>query len=125
MTRVLIVDDSPVMRHYVARTLRMTGMDFSIHEAENGLVAIDKAREIKPEVIITDLTMPEMGGRELIARVHATEGLNATRVIVLSADRSAALSEELMKAGASDYLIKPVSPEHLKESLMRIVKADL
>jgi YesN/AraC family two-component response regulator len=103
----------------------MTGMDFSIHEAENGLVAIDKAREIKPEVIITDLTMPEMGGRELIARVHATEGLNATRVIVLSADRSAALSEELMKAGASDYLIKPVSPEHLKESLMRIVKADL
>jgi len=125
MTRVLIVDDSPVMRHYVARTLRMTGMDFAIHEAENGLVAIDKACEIRPELIITDLTMPEMGGRELIARVHAAAGLGSTRVIVLSADRSPALSDELMKAGASDYLIKPVSPEHLKESLMKIIKVEV
>jgi two-component system chemotaxis response regulator CheY len=122
MKRVLVVDDSPVMRHYVARALKMTGMNLAIHEAENGRVAMEKAFQILPDVIITDLNMPEMSGQELVARVHAAAELSATRVLVLSADRSDGRVGEMTRAGADDYLTKPVTPEALKNSLMRILE---
>jgi len=122
MKRVLVVDDSPVMRHYVARALKMTGMNLAIHEAENGRVAMEKAFQILPYVIITDLNMPEMSGQELVARVHAAAELSATRVLVLSADRSDGRVGEMTRAGADDYLTKPVTPEALKNSLMRILE---
>ncbi len=99
----------------------MTGMDLEIDEAENGLVAMDKAYASRPDVIITDLNMPEMDGRELVARVHASAELRATRVLVLSADRSAGRPGELMRAGAAGYLIKPVTPERLKDSILSIL----
>ena len=114
MTRVLLVDDSPAMRHYVTRTLHMTGIEMTIEEAENGLDAIGKAFAIRPDVIITDLNMPEMSGQELIARVQAADELQATRVLVLSADHC---SEHVSKAmlsrpgPVSGYLTKPVTPE--------------
>jgi two-component system chemotaxis response regulator CheY len=110
------------MRHYVARALKMTGMNLAIHEAENGRVAMEKAFQILPDVIITDLNMPEMSGQELVARVHAAAELSATRVLVLSADRSDGRVGEMTRAGADDYLTKPVTPEALKNSLMRILE---
>jgi CheY-like chemotaxis protein len=57
--QVLVVDDSPVMRHYIARILQMTGIGVTVHEAENGLDALDKAFRIRPDLMITDLNMPE------------------------------------------------------------------
>ncbi len=123
MTRVLLVDDSPVMRHYVARALRMTGMDITIHEAENGLVAMKKAFESLPDVIITDLNMPEMSGQELVSRVHAAAELSATRVLVLTADRTDSRRGEMQQAGADAYLTKPVTPEILKNSLIGMLEA--
>jgi two-component system chemotaxis response regulator CheY len=121
MTRVLVVDDSPVMRHYVARTLQMTGIEMTIDEAGNGAIAIDKALASRPDVIITDLNMPEMSGQELIARVHGAAELQATKVVVLSADCSAGRPDEAMRAGASAYLTKPVTPETLKGILLNLL----
>jgi two-component system chemotaxis response regulator CheY len=121
MTRVLLVDDSPVMRLYVARTLGMTGMELTIDEAENGLVAMEKAQTFRPDVIITDLNMPGMDGRELVSRVSSSAELSSIRVLVLSADRSAGRPEEMLRAGAAAYLVKPVTPERLKNSLIGIM----
>src|SRR5437899_3217553 len=111
MMHVLVVDDSPLMRRYVARTLEMTGMELTIHEAENGKEALRRAAEIRPGVIITDLNMPEMGGQELVAQVRSCPELQRTAVLVLSADRSTARPEQLASAGALAYLTKPVTPE--------------
>jgi CheY-like chemotaxis protein len=99
----------------------MTGLDLTIEEAENGRVAMQKARETRPDVIITDLNMPEMSGQELVAWVHAAAELSATRVLVLSADRSDGRLDELAQAGAAAYLTKPVSPEKLKNSLVALL----
>ena len=67
--RVLVVDDSPAMRHYVARTLAMTGIGMNIDQAANGMEAIEKARTEPPHLIITDLNMPGMTGSELIEQL--------------------------------------------------------
>jgi two-component system, chemotaxis family, chemotaxis protein CheY len=123
MMQVLLVDDSPAMRHYVARTLRMTGMEFQIHEAENGREAMSKAMDVRPDLVITDLNMPEMGGEQLVAEMHKLPELKATPVIVMSAVRSPGKSQELIHAGAVAYMTKPVSPEALGRLLVSILEA--
>jgi len=118
---VLVVDDSPVMRRYIARTLEMTGVEVRILEASNGREALEKASGRRPGLIITDLNMPEMTGDELVARIAADPALGGTPILVLSSDRSSARPGELLHAGAVAYMTKPVSPEALRHQLMRIM----
>ena len=122
MRHVLLVDDSPVMRRYVARTLEMIGMEITVHEAGNGKDAMSKAFEIRPDLIITDLNMPEMSGGELLAAVGRTAELRGTPMIVMSADRSAERPDQMILAGAMAYLTKPVTPESLRRCLVSILE---
>jgi two-component system chemotaxis response regulator CheY len=124
MMHVLVVDDSPVMRRFLSRTLEMTGLQLLVHEAENGVDAISKAFEIRPDLIITDLNMPEMNGDKLTEAICRTPELKGTPVVVLSADRSADRPGELLLAGAAAYMTKPVSPESLRECLLTFVGSE-
>jgi two-component system chemotaxis response regulator CheY len=119
--QVLIVDDSPVMRRYLARTLGMMGLEVEIHEAGNGRDAIEKALCCRPDLIITDLNMPEMSGDELVTRIAADPVLGKTPIVIVSSDQSAGRPEELLQEGAVAYMTKPVSPEALKGQLLRIM----
>lgn len=123
--QVLIVDDSPVMRQYLIRALRMTGMDFQTEEAGTGTEAIYKAAIRRPDLIITDLNMPEMNGDQLVAEIARDPRLAGIPVVVLTSDRSAGRPGELMASGAAAFLTKPVSPETLKNSLLRIMETIL
>jgi len=120
--RVLIVDDSPLMRRYVGRALHMIREDLTIAEAGNGADAIRQAADDRPDLIITDLTMPKMGGEELVARLHTTPELRDIPVLVLSADHCAKRPERLRDAGAIGYMTKPVTPEMLKETLAGLLE---
>lgn len=121
--KILLVDDSPVMRRYVARTLQMTGIEASIHEAGNGVEAMSKAFEVRPDLVITDLNMPEMNGAELVAGMNASAELRDIPVLVLSADRTSVRPDELLRAGAAGYLTKPVTPQSLRQRLLSILEA--
>lgn len=120
---VLLVDDSPVMRRYVARTLQMTGLEATIYEAENGRQGMEKALDIVPDLVITDLNMPEMSGTELIEQMHASTQLRRIPVLVLTADRSPARPAEVLGCGASSYLTKPVTPQALRRELLSLLEA--
>ena len=123
--QILVVDDSPVMRHYISRTLHMTGLEVEVHEAENGRDALDKVSTLRPDLVITDLNMPEMSGQELIARMQGSQEMKFTPVIVMSALRSPGISDELMHAGVVAFMTKPVSPEALRRRLLSIQKSEL
>lgn len=119
--QILLVDDSRLMRRYVARTLEMTGMEIVIGEAANGLDALEQARAARPDLIITDLNMPEMNGEELIARVAGDPDLRGIPVMILSADHSVRRLEKLIYQGAVAYMTKPVTPEDLRNRLLELV----
>jgi len=103
--RVLTIDDEYVLRQSIVAYLEDSG--FVVYEAENGRVGLEIFREKKPDLVLTDLQMPEMGGLEVLATI--TKESPATPVLVVSG--AGALNDviEALRLGAWDYLTKPVT----------------
>lgn len=119
---ILTVDDSPLMRTVVARTLRLADVPVSeLHEASNGREALELLRAKWIDLVLTDLNMPEMSGVELVARM-AEDGLLATvPVVVLSSLGEESTLAGLSALGVRGYLRKPFTPE----SLLKIIRTTL
>ena len=108
---VLIVEDNADMRQYIRKTL---STHYQIIEAENGRVGVSKAEESMPDLIISDIMMPEMDGYKLCSIIKSKELTSHIPVILLTAkaDRESKLSG--LETGADDYLSKPFDTEELK-----------
>jgi signal transduction histidine kinase len=122
--RVLVVDDNADMRDYLARLL---GQSWQVDVAANGREAIEHLARARPDLILTDVMMPELDGLDLLRRVRANAATRLTPVIVLSARSGEESRIEGLAAGADDYVIKPFSANelvarvrtHLELSLLR------
>ncbi len=89
MTRTaLVVDDSMLIRHTVCRFLEERG--YSVESATNGLDALERLREVRPDIIITDMMMPKMDGTQLISELKKDPALATLPIIVLAGRQSAA-----------------------------------
>lgn len=120
--RLMIVDDSPVMRAFVKRTIALAGFGTSeILEASNGREALDKLRACAGspavDLILTDINMPVMDGEQLIGELKSDPGLKSIPVVVVSTDSTENRVGALLRLGASDYVRKPFPPERLSEVL--------
>ncbi len=104
---VLVVEDSPDILEMYALSLDMEG--FEVRKAVNGLKALDSINERKPDVVITDLMMPEMDGLMLIKRLRENAALTDLPILVLSAGSEAYLDKAQL-AGATKVIPKPVDP---------------
>ena len=109
MRRVLVVDDEENLRLLVRTILRREGLEVEV--ASSGEQALALVETFGPDVILTDVRMPRMGGLDLLGTLKA-KGNDAV-VIVMSAYGNVDLAIEAMKAGAYDYLQKPFKPEEL------------
>ncbi len=107
--RILVVDDSPAQRHYVADCLARQG--FEISTAENGREGLEKARSLMPALVISDYEMPEMTGFELVHALKRDPDTRNVPVIMLTARDSKRDVAQLRAAGASAYLIKPFAQD--------------
>jgi PAS domain S-box-containing protein len=122
--RVLVADDNADMRQYVARLL---GERYQVEAVADGQAALPAARQRKPDLILTDVMMPQLDGFGLLREVRADAALRETPVIMLSARAGEESRVEGMGAGADDYLVKPFSAReliarveaHLKMARMR------
>ncbi len=113
MIRVLVADDSRVMRQIVVRTLRQAGYDWQVREAANGAEALEAVREDEPDVVLSDWNMPEMTGIELLRRLRA-EGFETPFGFVTS-EGSAEMRETADEAGALFLIAKPFTAESFRE----------
>ncbi len=113
MKKILIVDDSFFTRSIHRMTIEKEG--YNVVEAGGGQEAIDLFEKEKPDLVITDLMMPDMDGMDVIKKILAIEP--AAKTIVCSADRQTARQQEAQAIGALGFLAKPIDAESLNNLL--------
>jgi CheY-like chemotaxis protein len=105
--RVLIVEDSSDLRYLFARVLQRQG--FRVYEASNGQEALECVREIQPDVIVSDVMMPEMDGIELIRRLRAMPATAEIPIVIITAAATDEVRRDAGRLGAADVLEKPLN----------------
>ncbi|WP_182300292.1 response regulator [Cohnella cholangitidis] len=120
MYSVLLVDDEPLAIEGLQMFVDWEHLGFRVcGVCENGVEALSAARELKPDVIVTDIRMPEMDGLELIGQLRGERGVSA-EFVVLSAYGEFAFAKRAMQLGVHQYLLKPVIGEEAAEVLNQI-----
>jgi len=114
---ILICDDEPALRELVRASLD-DGYRFA--EASDGFIAIELARELDPDVVILDLMLPRLGGLEVLARMRADEHLRHVPVLVITAWNET--REDVLAAGAADFVSKPFDPDELKAAIEELLR---
>jgi signal transduction histidine kinase len=110
--RVLYVEDMIANIRLVEEILKRRP-DITLIPAMLGSIALDLAREHHPDLVLLDVHLPDLGGDEVMRRLHADPATRDIPVVVLSADATQRQLERLLEAGATDYLTKPIAVEHL------------
>lgn len=114
---VLIVDDAKIMRVNLTRSIEGIGHSI-IAEAADGQSSIDAYKKYKPDLVTMDITMPDMDGITAIKKIKEIDpNLNA---IMVTSHGQEPMVMNALKAGAKGYILKPISPEKLRESIGKI-----
>lgn len=118
----LIVDDSVVMRKIIERCLRQAGIEMSdVVEAGNGEEALAAIAQKKPDLILTDITMPTMTGVEFVRKLQDIPGMKDVPVIMITTEASESRVAEALSQGAKGYLRKPFTAAHVRESVLPLI----
>ncbi len=116
---ILAVDDSPTIRRLVTKALEEAG--FQVMTAENGKQAFARIRERRPDLIISDINMPEMDGIEFCKKIHADHKLASIPFVIMSANSDRAIMRRLLSWGASGYLVKPFNLDQIVITVERLL----
>jgi len=120
--RVLIVDDSAVMRAFIRRIIVLSGMEGAeFLEAGEGGEAISILREHWVDVVLTDINMPAMDGEQFVRRLAADDLLKSVPVVIVSTDGTDSRIRQMCSLGARGYVRKPFMPETLRLELERVL----
>ena len=115
---ILICDDAAFMRMMIKDILTKNGYNVA-GEAENGLKAIEKFNETKPDLVLMDITMPEMDGIQALKKIKELDP--AANVIMCSAMGQQAMVIEAIQSGAKDFIVKPFQAERVLEAVKKVV----
>jgi len=120
--KILIVDDSSVMRKIVERALRQAGLDLTeVLEAGNGAEALAEVQKGALDMIFSDINMPVMDGLEFLKNLATLESAKGVPVVMITTEGSDARVVEAIAAGARAYLRKPFTPEQVKERVTPLI----
>ena len=115
---ILICDDAAFMRMMIKDILTKNGYNI-VGEAENGAKAVEKYAELKPDLVLMDITMPEMDGIEALKKIKAADA-NAS-IIMCSAMGQQAMVIESIQSGAKDFIVKPFQADRVLEAVQKVV----
>lgn len=118
MPSVLIVEDTPFMRNMLKEIFYKNGYEIA-GEAENGQQGVDLYRELKPDIVTMDITMPEKNGLEAVQEIIAFD--KNARIVMCSAIGQQAIVIECIKAGALDFIVKPFAPDKVMQACVRVL----
>ena len=116
--RILVVDDAAFMREMMTDVLTKNGY-FVIGEAENGKEAVNKYKQLTPDLVIMDITMPGMDGIQALKEIRKFN--KDASVIMCSAMGQQAMVIEAIQCGAKDFIVKPYDPKRILETVGKII----
>lgn len=115
---ILIVDDASFMRMMIKDILTKNGFEV-VGEAENGAKAIEKFKELNPELVIMDITMPEMDGIQAVREIKNID--KDAKIVMCSAMGQQAMVIEAIQAGAKDFIVKPFQADRVIEAVKKVL----
>ena len=115
---VLVCDDAIFMRTMISDILSQAGFAV-VGEAESGVQAVEKYRELKPDLVTMDIVMPDMGGIEAVREICKSDP--DAKILMCSAMGQQALVVEAIQAGAKDFVVKPFQPSRVLEAVQRVL----
>ena len=118
--KILLVDDEPDILDFVSYNLKTEG--YKVHTASSGRSGVSKAREVKPDLILLDVMMPEMDGIEACDHIRRLPGLEHTIIAFLTARGEDYSQVAGFEAGADDYITKPVKPKVLMSRIKALLR---
>jgi len=117
---IMVVDDSTTIRMSLKNSLEIAGM--AVITASDGAIGLEKLKTgPKPDLIITDINMPNMGGIEFIGKARAVPGFRFIPILVLSTESMQAKRDEAKKLGATGWLVKPVGGADLIKIIKQVL----
>jgi len=121
MKKVLIVDDASVVRLLVKKILKQGDFDI-VGEAVNGIDALEKYKELKPDIVTMDITMPEVDGIQATKDIIAFDA-NA-KIVMLSGIDQKEMLWQAIKAGAASYIVKPFEKDRILSTLKEVINSN-
>ena len=116
--KILVVDDAAFMRMMVKEVLTKNGFDV-VGEAENGVKAVEQYGALQPDLVIMDITMPELNGIEALKTIKENDP--AAKVIMCSAMGQQAMVIEAIQSGAKDFIVKPFQADRVVEAVRKVL----
>lgn len=114
--RILVVDDAAFMRMMLSDHLTKAGFEV-VGQAENGLVAVNKYKEVRPDLVTMDITMPEMDGIQAVKEIRKIDP--SARIVMCSAMGQQHMVMEAIQAGAKDFIVKPFDPTRVVQAVTK------
>ncbi len=119
--KIVIADDSALARMFIRRCLEIAGLgDSEFFDAADGAEALQRLKEVNADMLVTDLTMPNMNGIELLKRISASPRLSGLPVLVVTSAGNEEQRKQLYELGATRILSKPISPPMLVEAINEV-----
>ncbi|MCR2042760.1 response regulator [Anaerosalibacter massiliensis] len=115
---ILIVDDASFMRMMIKDILTKNGFEV-VGEAENGKKAVEKYEELNPDLVIMDITMPEMDGIQAVKEIKKMNG--EAKIVMCSAMGQQTMVIEAIQAGAKDFIVKPFQADRVIEAVKKVL----
>src|SRR5262245_34071549 len=120
MHTILYIEDDPASRTLVERTLKHAG--YTVLVAERGLEGIDIARRAQPDLVLTDINLPDISGREVTTMLRSDARFQNTPIVALTAQALHEQRELTMASGITGYLTKPIDVEALPDQVEHYLK---
>jgi two-component system chemotaxis response regulator CheY len=117
VAKILVVDDAAFMRMRCSKLLTDNG--YEVVEAENGLDAIAKYKETKPDAVLLDITMPEMDGLTALKEIRKVDP--EAKVAMVTAMGQQSMIMDAIKSGAKDFVVKPFQPDRVLAAVKKLV----
>ncbi len=117
--RILIADDASFMRHMVREIIEPEGYEI-VGEAADGVEAVEKYRELQPDIVTMDIVMPKRSGIDAVKVILELD--SSAQIVMCSALGQETLIMEALQAGAKDFIVKPFKPDAVLETLAKVVE---